>query len=331
MDELVASAVSHWAPRFTTNGVAVADFERVTSGLKDWDGWCSAWSQVGAEYEALGAEAVEEGRLRSAGQHYVQAAVCHHFGKFLFVQDPVRMREAHLAAVRCLDAALPHLDPPGRRVEIPFDGSRLVGVLRLPRGPGPHPVTVMIPGLDSAKEEFRSTEALFLERGVGTFSVDGPGQGEAEYDLAIRGDWEVPGGAILDAVSAEPDVDPDRLAVWGSASAATTPLASPVATAGCAPVSRSPDPTTSASAGSGCRPSPGRRSAPGPGRRATGTRARSRTRSASRGGPPPSPARCSWSPAGATGSSRGSTPSASPRRRRGRPGCCSSTRATTGA
>ncbi|MDP9842446.1 2,6-dihydroxypseudooxynicotine hydrolase [Streptosporangium lutulentum] len=215
MDELVASAVSHWAPRFTTNGVAVADFERVTSGLKDWDGWCSAWSQVGAEYEALGAEAVEEGRLRSAGQHYVQAAVCHHFGKFLFVQDPVRMREAHLAAVRCLDAALPHLDPPGRRVEIPFDGSRLVGVLRLPRGPGPHPVTVMIPGLDSAKEEFRSTEALFLERGVGTFSVDGPGQGEAEYDLAIRGDWEVPGGAILDAVSAEPDVDPDRLAVWG--------------------------------------------------------------------------------------------------------------------
>ncbi|SDK84680.1 alpha/beta hydrolase family protein [Nonomuraea jiangxiensis] len=215
MDELVASAVSHWAPRFTTNGVAVADFERVISGLKDWDGWCSAWSAVGAEYEALGAEAVREGRLRSAGQHYVQAAVCHHFGKYLFVQDPVQMREAHLAAVRCLDAALPHLDPPGRRIEIPFEGSRLVGVLRLPHGPGPHPVVVMIPGLDSAKEEFRSTEALFLERGVGTFSVDGPGQGEAEYDLAIRGDWEVPGAAILDAVSAEPDIAADRLAVWG--------------------------------------------------------------------------------------------------------------------
>ncbi|MEO3872810.1 alpha/beta hydrolase [Nonomuraea sp. B12E4] len=215
MDELVASAVSHWAPRFTTNGVAVADFERVVGGLKDWDGWCPAWSAVGAEYEALGAEAVREGRLRSAGQHYVQAAVCHHFGKFLFVQDPVQMREAHLAAVRCLDAALPYLDPPGRRIEIPFEGSRLVGVLRLPHGPGPHPVVVMVPGLDSAKEEFRSTEELFLERGVGTFSVDGPGQGEAEYDLPIRGDWEVPGGAILDAVSAEPDIDPDRLAVWG--------------------------------------------------------------------------------------------------------------------
>ena len=43
---------------------------------------------------------------------------------------------------------------------------------------------IMIPGLDSTKEELRSTEDLFLERGIATFSVDGPGQGEAEYDLA---------------------------------------------------------------------------------------------------------------------------------------------------
>jgi dipeptidyl aminopeptidase/acylaminoacyl peptidase len=215
MDERVASAIAHWAPRFTTNGVAVADFERVTGELRRWEEWCGAWSAVAVEHEKLAADAVAEGRLRSAGQHYAQAAVYYHFAKFLFVQDQEQMRTAHAAAVRCLDAALPHLDPPGRRVEIPFDGSRLVGVLRLPAGAGPHPVVVMIPGLDSAKEEFRSTEALFLERGVGTFSVDGPGQGEAEYDLPIRGDWEVPGAAILDAVTGLAGVDPRRVGVWG--------------------------------------------------------------------------------------------------------------------
>jgi 2,6-dihydroxypseudooxynicotine hydrolase len=74
---------------------------------------------------------------------------------------------------------------------------------------------VLIPGLDSAKEEFRATEQLFLDRGLATFSVDGPGQGEAEYDLAIRPDWEVPGAAILDAVSALPGLDPGRIGVWG--------------------------------------------------------------------------------------------------------------------
>ena len=42
-------------------------------------------------------------------------------------------------AVRCLSDALPHLDPPGERVEIPFDGGVLAGDLRRPAGPGPHP------------------------------------------------------------------------------------------------------------------------------------------------------------------------------------------------
>ena len=74
---------------------------------------------------------------------------------------------------------------------------------------------IMIPGLDSAKEELRSTEDLFLERGLATFNVDGPGQGEAEYDLAIRGDWEVPGGAVIDYLRTEPGIDPGRIGVWG--------------------------------------------------------------------------------------------------------------------
>src|SRR5215468_11036604 len=216
VDERVAMAISHWAPRFTTNGVTAGDFERITSGLTSWNDWCPAWSAVAAEHEQLGRDALAEGREMSAGTHLSQAAVYYHFAKFLFVNDPGQMRAAHLRAVACLTDALPFLDPPGRRVEIPFDGSRLAGVLRLPAaGEGPYPVMIMIPGLDSAKEELRSTEELFLERGLATFSVDGPGQGEAEYDLAIRGDWEVPGGAVIDQLQTEPGIDPGRIGVWG--------------------------------------------------------------------------------------------------------------------
>ncbi len=214
-DERVAMAISHWAPRFTMNGVTAGDFERITSGLQRWEDWCAAWSAVGAEHEELGRTALAAGRHMSAGAHLAQAAVYYHFAKFLFVNDLDQMRAAHMAAVRCLNDALPYLDPPGRRIEIPFDGSRMVGVLRQPAGDGPHPVMIMIPGLDSTKEELRSTEELFLERGIATFSVDGPGQGEAEYDLAIRGDWEVPGAAIIDRLSAEPGLDPGRIGVWG--------------------------------------------------------------------------------------------------------------------
>ena len=215
VDERVAAAISHWAPRFTTNGVTAGDFGRITGGLRRWADWCAAWSAVGAEHEELGRSALAAGHEKSAGAHLAQAAVYYHFAKFLFVNDLAQMRAAHQAAVRCLDDALPYLDPPGRRIEIPFDGARMVGVLRQPAGTGPHPVVIMIPGLDSAKEELRSTEELFLERGLATFSVDGPGQGEAEYDLAIRGDWEVPGAAVIDRLSAEPGLDAARIGVWG--------------------------------------------------------------------------------------------------------------------
>jgi dienelactone hydrolase len=215
VDERLASAVSHWKPRFTANGVAPADFERITAQLESWDEWCRAWSEEARVHEDLGREALSEGRTRSAGAHLAQAAVYYHFAKFVFVQDPDQMRTAHLAAVRCLNDALPHLDPPGERHEIPFEGSSMVGILRRPSRDGGAPAVIMIPGLDSTKEELRSTETLFLERGLATFSIDGPGQGEAEYDLPIRGDWEVPGAAIHDYLRALPGIDASRIGAWG--------------------------------------------------------------------------------------------------------------------
>jgi 2,6-dihydroxypseudooxynicotine hydrolase len=195
--------------------VTVADFERITRGLDDWAGWCAAWSSVAAEHEALGREALAVERFVSAGQHLSRAAVYYHFAKFVFVEDLHQMREAHRRAVTCLADALPHISPPGRRIEIGFEGATLVGVLRLPAGPGPHPAILLLSGLDSAKEEQKSVEETFLERGIATFTVDGPGQGEAEYDLPIRGDWSLPGKAILDALGAEADIDESRIAVWG--------------------------------------------------------------------------------------------------------------------
>ena len=214
-DDRLAAAISHWAPRFIAGGVHPGDFDRITAALDSWDDWCAGWSQAAAGHEELGTRALAQGRTRSAGAHLAQAAVYYHFAKFLFVQDMDQLRAAHAHAIRCLTAALPYLDPPGTRLEIPFGDAVLAAVLRRPPGAGPHPAVVLIPGLDSAKEEFGAVEQLFLDRGLATLSVDGPGQGEAEYQLAIRPDWEVPGAAILDALIAQPGIDADRIGVWG--------------------------------------------------------------------------------------------------------------------
>jgi dienelactone hydrolase len=215
MDELVSSARAHWAPRFTANGVPVGDFERVLGRIETWGEWCREWSVAAAAHEALGREAVAEGRTRSAGEHLATAAVLYHFAKFVFVADPAQLRAAHDAVQRCYREALPLVDPTARRVEIPFDGSVLHAIHRVPAGEGPHPTVVMFPGLDSVKEELRSTEELFLARGLATFTVDGPGQGESEFDLPIRPDWETVGTAIVDHLETQADVDPARIGVWG--------------------------------------------------------------------------------------------------------------------
>lgn len=215
MDERVASAIAHWAPRFTMNGVTVSDFHRITGSVQRWDEWCEAWSRVGEEHEALGRAALASGRTRSAGEHLSRAAVYFHFAKFVFVDDLDQMRAAHMRAVACLDDALPHLTPPGRRVSIPFEDGQLIGVLRVPEGNGPHPTVLMIPGLDSTKEELRSTEDTFLVRGMATFSVDGPGQGESEYDFPIRGDWSGVAEALLDCMNGIDEVDAERVGIWG--------------------------------------------------------------------------------------------------------------------
>jgi dienelactone hydrolase len=214
-DMRVTSAVAHWAPRFFANGVDPSDFTRVTAAIDGWDLWCAAWCAAAAQHEHLGRTALASGLTLSGGAHLAQAAVYYHFAKFMFVQDIPQMRAAHESAVGCLSDALPYLDPPGERVRVPFDGTELAGILRRPAGEGPHPVVILIAGLDSAKEEFRATEEFFLDRGLATFSVDGPGQGEAEYDLAIRPDWEIPGAAIIDTVAALPGIDPARIGVWG--------------------------------------------------------------------------------------------------------------------
>jgi hypothetical protein len=96
-----------------------------------------------------------DARVRAAGGHLAQASLCFHLARFVFVLDSGQRQAAHAAAVRCLTAALPDLDPPGDRLEIPFEGAALAAVLRRPEGQGPHPVVLLVAGGDSAKEEFR--------------------------------------------------------------------------------------------------------------------------------------------------------------------------------
>jgi len=214
-DARVKSANAHWGPRFVANGVALTDFEEVTASIASWDDWCRAWSDRAALHEQMGREALAKKKFLSAGEHLNRAAVYYHFGKFLFVHDIPQMRAAHMKAVACKTDALPYMRPAGERVEIPYENGKLYGILRKPAGVERPPVMIMCCGLDSTKEETEAYEQPFLARGIATLCFDGPGQGEGEYDFAIRGDYEVAVKAAIDVVEGRRDLDAARIGLWG--------------------------------------------------------------------------------------------------------------------
>lgn len=222
-DKRVEIAIHHWAPRFVSSGVPLTDFDEVTASISRWDEWCAAWGARAAIHEELGRKALAEGFRLSGGEHLTRAAMLYHFGKFMFVHDLEQMKRAHRKVIECRQDALPHLPFPGERVEMPYQGKRLAGILRKPAGSqegarpsvARHPVVVMIVGLDSTKEEMDVYENIFLSRGMATLAFDGPGQGEAEYDIPIRGDYEVAVKAVVDFIETRADLDVKRVGLWG--------------------------------------------------------------------------------------------------------------------
>ena len=248
-DNVIETVVRNWAQRFISNGVPLFDYQEVTDGLEAWDDWCAAWSARAAEHEAAGRAALAEGCTLSAGQHLQTAAVIYHFAKFVFVHDMDLLKATNVKGS-------PATGLPCRTSSLRASASRYLSKVASstascasPQGATRPPVVIMCMGLDSAKEEMATNEAHFLARGLATLAFDGPGQGEAEYKLAMRPDYEAAVAAVADFVETRSDLDSDRIASGASASAAITRRAPLPSKFGSRPASPSPGHSISACCG----------------------------------------------------------------------------------
>jgi cephalosporin-C deacetylase-like acetyl esterase len=214
-DARVQAAVDHWAPRFVQAGVDYSDFVATTAGVEQWEEWHGAWCRNGDMHAGLAEEAESKGRRLTAGEAWARATVAYHFAKFVWMVDPKLSREAADRAVAAMAKTHEFLDPAAERLEVTLDGGRVVGNLRRPGGEDQPPLVLLVPGLDSTKEEFFRLENVFLDRGMATLSMDGPGQGESGYDLPIRPDYDVAVTAVLDAIAGRADVDMERVGLLG--------------------------------------------------------------------------------------------------------------------
>ncbi len=184
--------------------------ERLTS--LDPDLWGSEWGKLGARHEANAEELAKRGQ-KEAGESYSQAYEYYRIGRYPVPSSPEKMN-CYKGALRSFLKAAPYLDPPLERIEIPFEGKKVVGYLQIPRGINRPPVVMHWGGVDGWKEDRRSNSEVFHTEGLATFTIDMPGAGENPC-LGQEMRAERTFSAAIDYLETRNDIDGRRIAVMG--------------------------------------------------------------------------------------------------------------------
>ena len=150
---------------------------------------------------------------KEADAAYLRAWRLYYFGQWPAPTSPGK-QAAYGKATEAYLMRAKHFDPPLEVVRIPFEGSEIVGYLRLPANARrPVPLVLAISGLDSRKETVAETYATALAQGIGFFAVDSPGTGQAPVKASETADRMY--SRVLDYLATRPEVDKSRIVVHG--------------------------------------------------------------------------------------------------------------------
>jgi pimeloyl-ACP methyl ester carboxylesterase len=184
--------------------------------------WVQAFERLAARVEERGRVCLEAGQRISGRDQYFRASTYWRTAEYYADAERGRSHETGERSRACFAVAAGLTDPPIELIDVPFEGGSLPGYLVRPPGrlpAGPLRTLVGVGGFDSSAEElYFHLGAPGAERGWNVFVFDGPGQPgclRRSPSLTFRPDYEVPIGAVLDALEARDDVDGDRLVLAG--------------------------------------------------------------------------------------------------------------------
>ena len=194
-------------------------------------------------YETIARAAEQAGHCETARELYWRATEAYIEGQHSIFKDDNREKiYLHGKVLECFEKVMQHADHPIERVEIPFEGNYIQGVLHLLPGRPKAPTVMFCPGMDMTKESFvNPLHHPFVERGLNCLHIDGPGQGTSNIrKIRVTVDnYERAGSAAIDFLSERSEVDADRIGVsgfsmgsyWGMRIAATDRRVKAIATA----------------------------------------------------------------------------------------------------
>src|SRR5229473_5167159 len=127
----------------------------------DKDEWAAGFMGVADRYFNE-AKSLEKSDPAKANADYLRAWRVYSFGRWPIPASPGKQR-AYSKAIEAFLAHARFWDPPLQVIHIPFEGSEIIGYLRLPKNaPGPVPLVLAISGLDSRKEDLSESFSALL-------------------------------------------------------------------------------------------------------------------------------------------------------------------------
>src|SRR5258707_4798278 len=126
------------------------------------------------------------------------------FGRWPIPSSP-KKKESYAKAIEAFLAHARIWDPLLEVVRIPFEGSEIVGYLRLPKNAkGPVPMVIAVNGLDSRKEDLTESFGAILPFGIGYLAVDGPGTGQNPIKVSETADRML--SKVIDYAQSRPEI-----------------------------------------------------------------------------------------------------------------------------
>jgi pimeloyl-ACP methyl ester carboxylesterase len=202
------------------HGCEIGEAFRTAAHIKDGDAasWQEEWAKTARLVEARGEQSLAGGHQVSARDQLQRASYYYRLALLAMLPDDPRLREYARKSRSLLKKAGARFDPPLEYFEIPFEGTVLPGFFRkASAGAKPVKTLIMIGGGETFAEDlFFYIAPQAYDRGYNFMTVDLPGQGLLPLEgKFFRPDMHVPMKAVVDYALSRPEVDPQRLAVYG--------------------------------------------------------------------------------------------------------------------
>ncbi len=178
------------------------------------------WRLQAEHDERLGRQAQSQGFDATACQHYDHAIEAYRMAQHpIFYDDnPIKL-DLYRRLSDAVDRRSEVAPYPVERVEVPFDDGKTIScLLHLLPDRRKAPCVIYVPGMDQTKEAFPKVAGNpAIARGMHILSMDGPGQGHSNIQKirAVGDNYERAGAAVIDYLQTRPEVDDDKIGVYG--------------------------------------------------------------------------------------------------------------------